>query len=193
MIMRKFYCICFVLFFCAVVHVNAQLQQVATVNANTVPVDKLSLGVGIGYDFGGLGGVNAIYYLQRSIGVFGGGGYTPAGIGYGGGVKLRVLTNKQATVVVPFAVAMYGYYAAIAPKGYSYYNRIYFGPIVGIGADYRPGNSKFGYITGTIFVAIRNMDPKNYIDYLTNFQGINVNHKLHALSASIGYKFILFH
>jgi hypothetical protein len=189
MIMRKFYCISFALIFCAGLHVNAQLLEPIT---KTVPADKVAVGVGIGYDFGGLGGVNGIYYLQRSIGVFGGVGYTPAGVGYNAGIKLRILTNKAATTVVPFIVGMYGYYAAIAPKGYSYYNRIYYGPTVGAGVDYRPGGSKFGYLTATIFVPIRNADPKNYIDYLTNFQGLSFSHKLHALSASIGYKFILF-
>ena len=188
--MRKIYCITFAFIFCAVIHANAQLQPVVSTIPN--PPDKLALGVGLGYDFGGYG-VNATYYLQRSVGVFGGVGYTPAGVGYNGGVKLRVLTNKEPTKVVPFFIAMYGYYAAIAPKNYSYYNRIYKGPTLGLGVDYRPGNSKFGYITGTILASIRNMDPQNYINYLTNFQGINPNHKIHPVTVSIGYKFILFH
>jgi hypothetical protein len=189
MIMSKFYCILSALFFCVLVNVHAQVLQPVPTSA---PVDKLTVGVGAGYDFGGYGGVNAIYYPQRSIGVFAAGGYTPAGIGYNFGIKLRAISNKSASVVMPFLVAMRGYYTAVAPKDYSYYNKLFFGTTVGAGVDYRPNNSKFGYLTGTILVPIRNIDSKNYIDYLNTFQGIDYTHKLHAISASIGYKFILF-
>ena len=188
--MRKIYCFLAVLLVCVCVRLQAQVLQPVS---NSFPLDKITLGVGAGYDFGGYGGLNAIYYPQRSIGVFAAGGYTPAGIGYNFGVKLRAISNKSASEVMPFLVAMRGYYTAVAPKDYSYYNRLFFGTTVGAGIDYRPDNSKFGYLTATILVPIRNVDSKNYIDYLNTFQGISVNHKLHAINGSIGYKFILFH
>jgi hypothetical protein len=189
MIMTKLNCFLSVLLFFVCVRVHAQVLQPVP---NSAPLDKITLGVGAGYDFGGYGGVNAIYYPQRSIGVFAAGGYTPAGIGYNFGIKLRAISNKSASEVMPFFVAMRGYYTAVAPKDFSYYNRLFFGTTLGAGVDFRPDNSKFGYITGTILVPIRNVDSKNYIDYLNTFAGVPITHKLHAINGSIGYKFILF-
>ena len=91
--------------------VNAQ----ETVPVNTKP-DKLTVGLGIGYDYGDYG-ANVIYYPQRSIGVFGAVGYAVAGVGYNVGVKLRVLANKSTTVLTPFVMGMYGYFAEASPSG----------------------------------------------------------------------------
>ena len=185
--MSKFYFIFSGLFFFAVSRLNAQVNNVAS----SLPLDKITIGVGVGYDYGGYGG-NAIYYPQRSIGIFGGVGYANAGVGYNAGVKLRLITNRSATLVSPFVLAMYGYYADAAPKDYSYYNKLFYGTTIGGGFDVRPNKSIFGYLTGTILIPLRNPDPQRYIDNLSLFSGLDYHKKLHSVSFSIGYKFILF-
>jgi hypothetical protein len=159
--------------------------------SDSIGVDKFSVGVGAGFDFGGYG-ANATYYITKGLGVFGGGGYTTAGFGYNAGVKLRAVFNKQSTPIMPFIVGMYGYYTAIAPKDYSFYNKKFYGLTIGGGVDFRPKNSKFGYITASILFPIRTSDSQQYIDYLNNTRGISYSYKLRVLNGSIGYKFILF-
>jgi hypothetical protein len=184
--MSKFCFIVFLLISLASVEVKAQ-----DILSDTVPVDRLAVGVGAGYDFGGYG-VNATYYITQSFGVFAGGGYTPAGVGFNAGVKLRAVFNKQATPVMPFVTAMYGYYAAIAPKDLSYLNKMFYGPTIGGGVDFRPKNSKTVYITGTLLFPIRSSDAQQYINDINNFQGAGYKGKLRVLNGSIGVKFILF-
>jgi hypothetical protein len=110
--------------------------------SDSVPLDKFTAGVGGGYDYGGYG-VNATYYLQRSIGIFGGLGYAVAGLGYNVGVKLRANSHKSASRVTPFLLGMYGYYAWAAPKHNPYWNKLFYGPTVGAGFDYRFKKIKF--------------------------------------------------
>lgn len=184
--MSKF---CFiVLLIFSVTSIELKAQDILS---DTVPVDRLAVGVGAGYDFGGYG-ANATYYFTESFGVFAGGGYTPAGVGYNAGIKLRAVFNKQATPVMPFITAMYGYYAAIAPKDLAYLNKMFYGITVGGGVDFRPKNSKFGYITATLLFPIRTPDAQQYINNVNNFQDAGYKGKLHVLNGSIGYKFILF-
>jgi hypothetical protein len=184
--MNRFYFIFLVLFFSATVHSYAQFAD-SVIN----PPDKITVGVGAGYDFGGIG-VNGIYYIQRSVGVFAGAGYAFAGVGFNAGVKLRALTNKSASILVPFVLAMYGYNAEAAPKGYAIYNKIFYNATFGAGLDYRPKNSKFGYLTATLLLPLRTPDAQTYINSLSLFRGIDYHNKLHIFSGSIGYKFILF-
>ena len=172
-------------FFFLSLHTFAQ----STLTDSLAP-DKISVGVGAGYDFGGYGG-SLIYYPQRSVGVFAGVGYAVAGVGYNVGFKLRALSHRSVTPIVPFVVGMYGYYAWAAPKGYSYFNKLFYGPTVGAGVDFRPLKSKFGYLTATVLLPIRTDDAKNYIEDLNTRQSISYSHKLHAVNASIGYKFII--
>ena len=183
--MNKNYLLISVLIVACCFHATAQVRT------DSAKLDKIAVGIGAGYDFGGYGG-NLILYPQRNIGVFGGVGYTPAGVGYNAGIKLRLVTDNYSSTIVPFVTGMYGYYAIAAPKGYGYFNKIFYGYTVGGGVDYRPNNAKLGYLTATIFVPLRTNAAKYYIDNLNNFQSISYSHKLHAISASIGYKFILF-
>src|ERR1700712_111258 len=52
------------------------VHATAQVRTDSAKLDKVSVGIGAGYDFGGYGG-NLIVYPQRNIGLFGGVGYTP--------------------------------------------------------------------------------------------------------------------
>ncbi len=78
----------------------------------STPVDQLSIGIGGGLDYGGFGG-NLSYYPLNNVGLFGGVGYALAGVGFNAGVKYRYIPKKPDARVRPFALAMYGYNAAI--------------------------------------------------------------------------------
>ena len=138
-------------------------------------------------------GGNLIYYPQRSIGIFAGVGYAVAGVGYNVGFKLRANSHKSASRVTPFLLGMYGYYAWAAPKSEPYWNKLFYGPTVGAGFDYRFKKSRFGYISGAVLVPIRDDQAQRYIEYFLNGnQNLNYSHKLHAVNVSLGYKIIIF-
>lgn len=76
------------------------------------PIDKLTIGLGIGLDCGGFGG-NIIIYPQKNVGIFAGGGYALAGFGWNAGLKLRLISDSPDSKISPFLLAMYGYNSAI--------------------------------------------------------------------------------
>ncbi len=159
-------------------------------NSDSIPADKISVGVGGGYEFGGIGG-NVTYYATRGVGIFFGAGYPLTGFGYNAGVKLRIVSDQSAYKFMPFLVGMYGYNATVLIPNYNQWSKVFYGATVGAGIDFRPGNSKFGYITVTVYVPIRSTAMKDYIKYLNDFRGITYStSRIFSLSASIGYKFI---
>jgi len=74
--------------------------------------DGTSIGVGFGQDFGGVG-IGILHYgIYKYVGIFGGLGYTPAGVGMSAGLKVRLVSPKYN--VNPFVSGMYGYTTALS-------------------------------------------------------------------------------
>jgi hypothetical protein len=177
------------------VFVNAQDSSLVKiiVPSDSIKMDKLSIGGGYGYEFGGLGG-NVIFYPQRSVGIFVGGGWPLAGFGYNAGVKVRLLVDKSISKVTPFVLGMYGYNTSLVFKGYPQYNKVFNNVTFGAGLDYRPAKSKTGFLSLVIYVPLRDTPGiHRYIDKVNTFDvmGGDFSHKLRPLSVSLGYKFII--
>jgi hypothetical protein len=160
---------------------NAQEQKKPSDNFETV-----SMGIGAGFDYGGFGG-NLTVYPQKNIGLFAGVGYAIAGLGYNVGAKFRVVSRRHFT---PYAVAMYGYNAAVAVPNYSEDNKLFYGPSIGAGFDVGTHHVNGGYFSFAILVPIRSPDVNNYIDYLKN-NGVTFNNNLMPIAFSIGYRFVV--
>ncbi len=62
---------------------------------------KTSIGIGLGMDYGGIGG-SLLFYPQTNIGLFGGVGYAFAGLGYNVGVKIRLITENHTSKLFPY-------------------------------------------------------------------------------------------
>src|ERR1700730_9498663 len=91
------------------------LNYSSSAQQNTQDVRKpdiVNFGLGIGFDYGGIG-ANFMVYPQKNIGIFIGGGYAFAGMGYNTGIKLR-LTPGKSSVANPYITAMYGYNASVS-------------------------------------------------------------------------------
>ncbi len=151
---------------------------------------KATLGLGFGFDYGGLGG-NFSVYPQKNIGLFASAGYAFAGLGYNLGVKLRLTPKKHFT---PFFTAMYGYNAAIVVSNssnlsYANLSKLFYGPSAGIGFDL--GSVKRGYLSVAILVPFRSADVDNYIDQLKTNDGVQFKNNLLPVAFSIGYRFVL--
>jgi hypothetical protein len=173
------------LFLCLATTLNAQ----KTYYPESSDYDKSTLGIGIGFDYGGIG-LNYTVYPQENIGLFGSVGYAIAGAGYNFGVKLRANPNR----FTPFFMAMYGYNAAIAVSGNTggmNLDKLFYGPTLGGGFDLKSRGGK-GYFSFALTVPIRNQDADNYMQELTNTYGITFGNKLSPVGFSFGYRFILF-
>lgn len=188
--MRKIQLFTFLLLF--TIAAQAQEREVASgPYAGPEPVyDKLNLGIGFGFDYGGFGG-NLTYYPQKNIGVFFGGGYALAGFGYNAGVKYRFLSAKPTSQFTPFLMAMYGYNAAIHVSNQSELDKLFYGPTFGAGFDLGTHRVGKGVFSMAIFVPIRGSDPDDYMDHLRNDYNVSFKNKLIPIGFSFGYKFNL--
>jgi hypothetical protein len=155
------------------------------------PFDNFSLGLGIGLDHGGFG-ANFLVYPQQNFGLFIGAGYALAGLGINGGIKVRILSKNPRAVIHPYAVAMYGYNAAVYITNGQQYNKLFYGPTVGLGIDALSNKpAAVGYWSFAILVPFRSPDVQNYINSLQTNYGVSFANNLIPIGISIGYKFVL--
>ncbi len=142
-------------------------------NSKSVKIrsNEVSLGVGLGLDFGGIG-ANLTYYPQKSIGIFAGAGYALAGVGYNVGMKLRYIP-KDVTKLSSFVSVMYGYNAALVVMDDPSNNQIYYGPTVGLG--FESLHTSTGYWSFSL---------------LTPFRNVYISGSL-PFAISIGYRFLI--
>lgn len=152
--------------------------------------DKVSLGAGLGMDFGGLG-VNLLVYPQRNIGLFGGIGYAFAGTGYNIGAKIRFVSENTRSKATFYGLAMYGYNAAIAVTNATEFNKLFYGPTLGFGFDYKSHPSKKSYWTFAILLPIRSTAVDDYINDLKDHHSIEFKNELMPIGITMGYRIIL--
>jgi hypothetical protein len=161
---------------------NEQIQ-------NSNRFDRLSLGLGLGLDYGGIGW-NLLLYPQKNIGIFGGLGIVPtAGVGVNGGAKLRFFSDYQKHKIIPYCVIMYGYNAAIVIKDAEEYNKFFYGPTLGIGIDIKAKQGKKHYWSLALLLPIRGTKVDDYIEDLESNHNVEFNNKLIPIGISIGYRF----
>ena len=104
--------------------------------------EVVSLGVGFGFDYSGIG-VGAIFYPQKNIGVFANGGIFAAGPSYTVGVKGRYVTNSK---VDPYLTVAYGYSGSVAVTDEDDHideskSKIFYRMNIGFGADFHFTNT----------------------------------------------------
>ena len=194
--MKKF---TFLLSFCFVLvtsNLNAQQERLSP-NLRAVEArissgnsDTFSLGIGGGFDFGGFGG-SLLVYPGKNLGLFGGVGYALAGVGYNFGIKYRIVSKKESANTIPYFIAMYGYNAAIGIKDMEQLNRLFYGPSVGFGFDFRSRALSDGYWTLSLNYPFRSTEVDAYITHLKRDLYIKFDNKLLPVTMSIGYRFIL--
>jgi hypothetical protein len=174
--------------------VNAQDNFYKSVQQDTIPalapVDKLTIGVGVGQDFGGVG-AGLLFYPVKSVGLFAGAGYAIAGFGFNAGAKVRFISKKPSSKLTPYALAMYGYNAAIAVSGASEYNKLFYGPTFGAGLDFHFRPAKRGYWSLALLIPIRSSEVDDYMNDLEQNHGVQFTMGLFPVGFSFGYRFIL--
>lgn len=152
--------------------------------------ENLTFGIGIGFDYGGIGG-NIIFYPQRNIGLFLGLGYPYAGFGYNVGLKLRLMPKAKINNITPYFMGMYGYNAAVYVQNDEDLSKIFYGPSFGLGMDWRSSAVRKYYLSIAITLPIRDSEVNDYMDHLENEHGAVFKSKLLPVGFSIGAVFIL--
>lgn len=154
-------------------------------------LDGTSIGIGIGQDFGGIGLGILHYGNNKNMGIFGGVGYTPAGVGINGGLKLRLVSPKNFVKFNPFILGMYGYTSAIYVSNDTQYNKMFYGATVGGGLDFKVRKTSRGFWTFAILLPINKSKANNYIQDLTYYRQIKFSTEQSSLTYSIGYRYLL--
>ncbi|MCH5597629.1 hypothetical protein [Niabella ginsengisoli] len=149
--------------------------------------EKFNIGFGIGHEYGGIIGGNLIFYPQKNIGLFAGGGYAFAGFGYNVGIKGRFFLKDGASVT-PFVLGMYGYNAAVKVLGSSEYDKLFYGPSFGAGIDWQVGASKKNYLSFALIVPTKISDAQAYQDELDQNGIADFDRELLPVGFSIGYR-----
>ncbi len=151
--------------------------------------DPISLGIGLGQNFGGIGG-NLLFYPQQNIGFFGGLGYAMAGAGYNVGTKVRFFSKKNPRTNF-YLTGMYGYNAAVTVKNENQYNKMFYGPTFGLGIDTGKRSYKKGYWTMALLFPFRDTEVDDYFNDLEDNHGVKFENSLLPFTFSFGYHFAL--
>lgn len=178
---------CFIILLSLLVFQSQAQSKYNSYKGSKGDVDEVSVGVGLGLDYGGFGG-NILVYPQENIGLFVGAGYAFAGLGYNVGAKFRFAT-KSSSSIRPYLIGMYGYNTAIAVPNAARYNKFFYGTSFGFGID-RDSRSGNGYWSFALLLPVRGSEVDNYINYLKT-QQVVLQNSLSPIAFSIGYHFII--
>ena len=157
--------------------------------AQSEDYEKNSLGLGFGLDFGGIGTSFTTYPTQK-LGLFAGLGYALADIGINGGVKYRFVSDQSYTRIAPYLIAMYGYNTAVVVSNYTAYNKMFYGPSLGVGVDFLKSPDKKGYWSLAIILPIRGSDVDDYLNDLRTTKNVVISSPS-PVAFSVGYRFKL--
>lgn len=177
----------FIPFICLVLSVSAQVRPDSLEIYKIA--DPISLGIGLGQNFGGIGG-KLLIYPQQNIGFFGGLGYAMAGVGYNVGTKVRFFSKKNPRTNF-YLTGMYGYNATVTIKNENQYNKIFYGPTFGFGIDTGKRSYKKGYWTMALLFPFRDAEVDDYFDDLEDNHGVKFENSLLPFTFSFGYHFAL--
>jgi hypothetical protein len=176
----------FVVMLCAISFV-AQSQEDSEYDENyEFPETKtanINLGVGLGLDYGGIGG-KLTFVPTPMIGIFGSIGYNLDGAGYNGGVIFRIL--PEATVC-PYVSAFYGYNAVLVIEGRD--SKTYYGPSIGTGIELHRKNKGRFWNFG-VGIPIRSQEYQDDVDEILQNPNYESTEAL-PFTLSIGYHFAL--
>lgn len=150
--------------------------------------EMASFGLGIGLDYGGIGGRLAVQ-INPQLGAFIAGGYAFAGFGYNAGLRGRLNPEKKFN---PTLSLMYGYNAALqitgGPPGTDI-NKLYYGPTIGIGFERRLRNLNKDFWQLELLVPIRSSEYDNDI---AKYKSILSSTPV-PIAISIGYHWAIRH
>ena len=123
---------------------QAELNGKVSTATPLAPVNHFfDAGVGAGLDYGGLAGLKLAYILPFPyVSVFASGGYDLVNAGWNTGVTIHFLPETSQYFFRPNVKVMYGVNGRTGVTDTNQYDKLYLGPTVGLGFEFRFGPQK---------------------------------------------------
>jgi len=147
---------------------------------------KVNIGLGIGLDYGGIGG-RVTYLPIKVIGVFAALGYALVDVGYNVGAQFRILPDGRLCPTVGF---MYGYNGVIKIQNASTLDKIYYGPSLSAGLEIH-FKGKPNYLNIELVVPFRSKEFHDDWDRIKQLPNISIQADPLPIAISVGYHFAL--
>jgi hypothetical protein len=145
---------------------------------------KVNIGLGIGLDYGGIGG--RITFLPiRHIAVFAALGYPFVDFGYNLGAQLRIIPDKR---LCPTVGVMYGYNGVIKVQNASAFDKIYYGVSLSAGLEIH-FKGKANFLNVELVVPFRSQAFHDDWDKVKQLPNISIEADPLPIAFSIGYHF----
>ncbi len=119
-------------------------------------------GIGLGIDYGGIGGRFA-FRPSPSAMLFAGLGYNLNQVGYNIGAAWRISPDKRT---VPYLGVMYGYNAVVVVENQPQMSQTYYGPSFTFGLEFHARKKPSNYFNLELLVPMRSSDFRTYLDGL---------------------------
>lgn len=151
-------------------------------------VPRAYVGIGAGFDYGGLGG-KVEFLPQKHIGIFGGVGYNLLSLGWNVGASYKIIPDNT---VSPDLMVMYGYNGVFrgSDRYTAQYNMISYGITAGIGLDVLTGASGNKLSVGLLVPFRSHQFTENYHN-VKDDPNVELKNNLLPVGVSFGYNILL--
>jgi hypothetical protein len=156
----------------------------------------VDIGTGLGLDYGGIIGIKAAFMPVPWVSLFGAGGFYLIGPGWQAGAAVNILPKTTKYVYRPVFKFMFGTNSAIrftVINGSGDIEKIYIGPTIGLGNEFRFGSTKKHGFDVDLNIPIRSQAFKDDIKYIEDLLARpDVSGELPSVSPvalSFGYHF----
>lgn len=146
-----------------------------------------SIGLGVGLDYGGLGGRFAVP-LSTNTSAFLSAGYAIAGFGYNFGLRAR-FSNKPVSLT---STLMYGYNTVIKIVGAPQFDKVYTGLSVGLGFQLNSKRNQYNSFQAGFILPFRSDEYKSDWSNIKNNSSIQTFVEPWPVLISFGYHFSLY-
>ena len=146
--------------------------------------------MGIGLDYGGIGG-NFIVYPSKNVGVFAGFGIMSKTVGYNFGLKFRAISDKKPFKIFPFVTLMFGKNALIVVTNGGGLNKSFHGLTYGLGVDFAFKDIKQAYWSVGFLIPSRSDAYDDYKRELRASNGVTFEKSDSPALFTLGYRIIL--
>lgn len=172
---------------------NSIAQSKSKAEENIFAKEKLSLGVGIGVDYGILG-PKVSYSLFKNVHAIFTASIIPKEFIYGGGTEIRI-PLKSDTRIRPHVFLMYGrdFIVELSDFGKQELERKVFNSLnVGLGSKFRLLKTRNSYFSAAVtyrFIAEKTVN--DFVDDFNDRRSLDVSIDYRRVLFSLGYSFIL--
>lgn len=148
--------------------------------------NQVYLGLGLGFDYGGIGA--KIEYLPvKNVGVFAGLGYNILGVGWNVGATYKIMPDKKVSIN---PMVFYGYNGGSEVTGAPEYDMISYGVTAGVNVDIKMGK-KGNKLSAGLFVPFRSQKFMDNYDAIKNDYRVTMEAELLPIAVGVGYNFKL--